>query len=113
MIVLAAFQQGLVNLTSMRGLGLPKPTRQSVVRRGDGRYYVDVEWPDFGICVEIHGAHHREVVRWSADLTRANEVTISGRRGLAFTSFSVRHEREAVGDQLLRLFVARGWHPPR
>lgn len=147
-LVLAAFQQGLVDLRSMRdalsrrgqckrrsviiqsvldacgglqslperdfneivrSLGLPAPTRQRRLQRPDGRYYLDVEWPEYGISVEIHGSHHMEVNQWSADLVRGNEVAISGRRSLMFTSFVIRHEPEAVADQLLRMFRARGW----
>lgn len=150
-VVLAAFQQGLVNLRSMRDalsrrgkckrrsviiqsvldahggmrslperdfdeirreLGLPAPARQRVLQRPDGRYYLDADWPDFGVSVEIHGTHHMEVAQWSADLARGNEVTISGRQVLVFTSFAIRHERERVADQLTRLFNARGWREP-
>lgn len=151
-IVLAAFQQGLVNLTAMRdalgrrgkckrrsviiqsvldavggmqslperdfdeivrGLGLPRPARQHPVRGPEGRYYLDVVWPAFGVSVEVHGTHHHEVAQWSADLARGNELAISGRRTLSFTSFSIRHEREAVADQLARMFRQHGWSPHR
>ena len=41
-----------------RRRGLPEPTRQSVRRGRDRRYYLDVEWADHGLVVEIDGIHH-------------------------------------------------------
>ncbi|MDQ3155852.1 MAG: hypothetical protein M3Q98_03885 [Actinomycetota bacterium] len=87
-----------------RKAGLPPPSRQVRVRGKDGRYYLDVEWSDHGIAVEIHGIPHLEVSNWDADVIRANEIVIGGRRLLAFTSYAIRHEPELVADQLVRLF---------
>ena len=92
-----------------RAGGLPRPTRQARVKGPDGRYHLDVSWEEWDIAVEVHGVGHLEPGRWSADLTRANEIVIDGRRLLAFSSFSVRHEQSAVRDQLLRLFASAGW----
>ncbi|MCW2839384.1 MAG: hypothetical protein JWR55_867 [Aeromicrobium sp.] len=92
-----------------RAAGLPPPTRQARVKGPDGRYYLDVFWEEWDLAVEVHGVGHLEPGRWSADLTRANEVVIAGLRMLAFSSFSVRREQAAVRDQLLRLFASAGW----
>jgi hypothetical protein len=34
---------------------LPRPVRQSRVQAVDGRYFLDCDWPDRGVRVEIHG----------------------------------------------------------
>ena len=92
-----------------RGLGLPRPTRQAPVKGQDGRYFLDVWWAEWGVAVEVHGPGHLVAERWSADLARANEIIIDGRRLLAFSSFSIRREQNAVTDQLRRMFAAIGW----
>lgn len=95
-----------------RSAHVPAPSRQARVKGKDGRYYLDASWDEWNVAVEIHGVGHLSAERWSADLTRANEVVIDGQRLLAFSSFSVRHENDAVRDQLLRLFQAVGWTDP-
>ncbi len=90
--------------------GLPTPTRQRAVRAPNGRYYLDVEWEELGVAVEIHGLPHHGVVQWSQDLVRANEVVIAGPRLLVFTSYVVRHEPGVVLDQLVRALRSGGWH---
>ncbi|WP_229051896.1 hypothetical protein [Aeromicrobium sp. Leaf350] len=89
--------------------GLPRPTRQRVVRGTNGRYYLDVEWAPYGVAAEIHGLPHHGVVQWSADLVRANEIVIDGPRLLIFTSYVIRHEPALVLDQLARALRAGGW----
>jgi hypothetical protein len=83
--------------------GLPPPTRQRRVEGPDGHYYLDVEWDDLGLAVEVHGTQHQEVDHWDADVTRSNEIAIGGRRLLVFTSYAVRHEGDPVVDQLSRM----------
>jgi hypothetical protein len=92
-----------------RGLHLPEPKRQRVLRRRDGRYYLDADWPDFGIRVEIHGIPHSYVQNWDSDLLRQNDITIEGGGLLIFSSHAIRHLRPVVGRQLLSLFRSRGW----
>lgn len=86
----------------LRQRGLPSPTRQRVVRRPDGRYYLDADWEDYDLSAEIHGLPHLEVRNWDADLDRHNELTIDGRRLVQFTSYAVRHSPDRVGDQVER-----------
>ena len=89
---------------------LPRPTRQAVRRRSDGRYYLDVEWQDLDAACEIHGIPHLAVVQWEADLERANEISIGGPRLLIFSSYAVRRQQDRVGDQMERLLRRGGWH---
>ncbi|KAA1422402.1 hypothetical protein FE697_014720 [Mumia zhuanghuii] len=92
-----------------RSLHLPEPTRQRPVRRADGRFYLDVAWDAYGVACEIHGIPHMRVLQWDSDLMRANEIVIGGPKLLIFSSYAVRHEQDAVGDQLVRLFRNAGW----
>lgn len=147
-VVLAAFQQGLVSVRTIRealqrrgrcrrralviesmldasggiqslperdfdrllsAAGLPRPTRQRAIRGKDGRHYLDVDWQGWRVAAEVHGIPHMNVARWDADIVRANEVVIGGRRLLAFTSYAIRHDPDAVRDQLVRMFRASGW----
>lgn len=91
------------------GAGLPRPTRQVRVKGPDGHYFLDATWDEVNLTVEVHGAPHREINQWDADVRRGNEVAIDGRRQLVFTSYAIRREKPVVADQLLRMFWARGW----
>lgn len=81
---------------------LPRPERQAIVRRPDGRYYLDVWWKKFNLACEIHGIPHMAIEQWDGDLLRLNEVAIDGRRTLIFSSYAIRRQREVVKDQLRR-----------
>ncbi|CAN5855173.1 hypothetical protein BH20ACT6_BH20ACT6_03590 [soil metagenome] len=89
--------------------GLPRPSRQRIVVRPDGRAYVDRGWDKFGVACEIHGIPHMAVSRWDADLFRQNEIVIAGDRLLVFSSFAVRHRGDQVIDQCLRMLRRHGW----
>lgn len=95
------------------GLGLPAPTRQSPMRRADGRYYLDVEWKEFGAACEVHGIPHLRIIKWEADLERANEIVIAGPRLLIFSSYATRRQQERVGRQLVQLLRRGGWNNQR
>ena len=149
-IVLAAFQQRLVNVRQMRDAlsrrgpckrrsliiesvldarggiqslpefdfgvlcqqaGFPKPSRQSVKCRKDGKFYLDVEWEEYGLAVEIHGIPHMNIGKWDADLMRNNEIVIEGPRLLIFTSYAIRHEPDLVTNQLCRALIRADWIP--
>lgn len=91
---------------------LPTPTRQAVMRRADGKYYLDVEWKKFDTACEIHGMPHLGVGQWDSDIDRANEITIAGPRLLVFSSFATRRLPDRVADQLERMLVRGGWSRP-
>lgn len=92
-----------------RRFHLPEPSRQSPVRRRDGRYFLDLEWRQYDVGAEIHGIPHLQVVQWESDLERANEIVIEGPRLLIFSSYATRHESDRVGHQLVRLLRRGGW----
>ena len=81
------------------------------MRGPDGTYFLDAWCPYLGFGVEVHGVPHLDVANWDADVVRGNEVVISGRQHLTFTSYAIRHERIAVADQLQRMAATRDWAP--
>jgi hypothetical protein len=90
----------------VRRAGLPPPARQSVVRGPSGRYYLDADWPEHGISVEVHGAQHRLAARLEQDWQRHNAITVAeGRRILHFTAYQVRHEADEVIALLRRALM--------
>lgn len=93
----------------IRRHGLPEPTRQQVLQRRDGRYYLDAAWTRFDTACEIQGIPHLKVGRWEADMSRSNEVMIAGPRLLSFSSYAVRHDQTRIADQLIRLLRRGGW----
>lgn len=92
----------------IRSFRLPEPSRQLVCRRRDGRYFLDVDWQRYGVAAEVEGRHHFEVLSWDGDLDRHNEITAEGRRLLHFTSFTIRHRQDRVGDILTRALFGPG-----
>ena len=96
-----------------RGGGLPEPTRQRVVHRPGGRYYLDAEWEPWRVAVEIDGAAHREATTWIDDAWRQNDVVASGRVVLRFPQVAVRVDPARVVAQVRAVLLRRGWRPRR
>jgi hypothetical protein len=92
-------------------IGLPAPTRQSVLETPSGCFCLDSEWSLWGVRVEVHGLPHRDIPRWDADLLRQNDITLTGGDLLVFSSYAIRHHTDRVAAQLLRAFAQRGWSP--
>lgn len=89
--------------------GLPRPSHQVRCKGPDGRYYLDAAWEEYDIAVEVHGIPHLRIRNWDGDLDRGNEISILGKRILIFSSFTIRHRADHVGDQLVRMLRANGW----
>ncbi|PZF79545.1 hypothetical protein [Jiangella anatolica] len=96
----------------VRAFHLPEPARQRVLQRPDGRRYLDADWAEFRLAVEVDGRGHLDVLAWDADLDRANDIVIDGRTLLRFTSYAIRHRPAVVGATLQRALIARGWGGP-
>jgi hypothetical protein len=89
--------------------GLPAPTRQRLVRGGDGRYYLDADWDEFNLGAEVHGWQHWEFAHRESDNWRTADIVAGGRRLIAFSSWAIRHEPERVVSVLTRALAAGGW----
>ena len=92
-----------------RRFGLPEPTRQ--VRRKDasGRWrYLDVEFDDYHLVVEIDGQQHMDVQPWWEDMQRHNDLVVEGGLTLLrFAGFTLRRQPERVAAVLQRFFATR------
>lgn len=85
-------------LALVRRSGLPAPTLQHPIRRGDGIVArIDAAWVEQRIAVELDSAEfHRPVDRWSADLVRQNALVAEGWTPLRFTWWAVKDDPDDV-----------------
>ncbi|WP_344134322.1 endonuclease domain-containing protein [Luedemannella flava] len=90
--------------------GLPTPSRQVRRTDADGRdRYLDLYFDEWGVHVEVDGAHHMDVRQWWRDMHRQNALSAHGLRTLRFPSFAVREQPDVVVAQLRTALVAAGW----
>lgn len=92
-----------------RARGLPEPSRQAVRRTTQGRYFLDVEWKQFGVVLEIDGIQHSWVQNAVGDALRQNALAISGAVVLRLPLVGLRHAPEEFFAQVERALVSRGW----
>ena len=106
--------QSLPELDYLRGLrrfGLPEPTRQRIVQRPDGRYYLDAEFDPWAVTVEINGVHHLDVRQKEADDVRRTRLAIGGRLVVDIGSYIVRHDIALAVLLTADALLSRGWQP--
>lgn len=93
-----------------RQAGLPEPDRQAMRRDSRGRIrYLDADWSRWNLTAEIDGAAHMRVRNWWADLDRANELTLDGRRLLRFPAVALRVRPARVLEHVRRGLWLGGW----
>ena len=92
-----------------RDFGLPTPSRQRRRRDASGRWrYLDAEFDEFDLVVEIDGQQHMDALAWWEDMMRNNELVVDENKTLLrFAGFALRHQREHVAAVLLRFIDAR------
>ena len=90
---------------------LPEPTRQQVREGPRGRVYLDVEWDEWRVVVEVEGAHHDAPENAVDDALRQNALTI-GRLGvLRIPVLGLRTCADEFLDQVAQLLRQAGWAP--
>jgi very-short-patch-repair endonuclease len=97
---------------AMRRRGLPEPARQSVRRRPSGTEYLDADFPDHEVTVEVDGVQHDLPDQRLADLVRDVVLATEGRTVVRIPLVAWRLDEEAVLDALEGLFGSRGWRRP-
>lgn len=110
----AGGSQSLPELEYLRGVrrtGLPLPTRQRIVRRAAGRYYLDCEFDPFEVTVEINGVQHIELLTKESDDIRRTRLAIGGRLMVDISSYVVRHDIDLAMLMTAEALTARGWVP--
>lgn len=92
-----------------RRYGLPTPTRQRRRKDASGRSrYLDVDFDEYQLVVEVDGQQHMEAIPWWEDMMRNNELVVDEQKTLLrFAGFALRHQRERVAEVLQRFFVSR------
>lgn len=94
---------------AMRSRGLPEPTRQQLRQRPAGRQYLDADFPDYEITLEIDGPQHDEPQARLDDLVRDVGLAADGRTVIRIPMVAWRVGQARVLDALEELFAARGW----
>ena len=93
-----------------RRRGLPEPTRQSVRSGPRGRVYLDVEWEELGLAVEIDGAGHQLGLAVMDDNLRQNDLVLADEVVLRINLVGLRLEERRFLDQVVaahRVLTAR------
>lgn len=97
---------------SMRGRGLPEPKRQAIRKRPSGVQYLDADFPDYDVTLEIDGSQHDEAEARLSDLLRDIAVATDGGTTVRIPLVAWRLDEEAVLDAIEALFASRGWRRP-
>ena len=99
----------------MRGLrraGLPEPRRQRKLQRADGTWYLDNDFADFLVTVEINGLQHYEQTLREADDFRRAVLQIGGRIVVDLSSYAVRHELPRAMLLIAEALTSHGYRAP-
>lgn len=96
---------------AMRSRGLPEPARQAIRRRASGTQYLDADFPDYGLCLEVDGEQHDLPWARLADLVRDIGLVTEGRSVVRIPLLAWRVDQHRVLDALEALFRSRGWAP--
>lgn len=98
---------------ALRRTGLPQPVKQSKIRRHNGTWYLDNDFEEWQVTVEVNGIQHRELLASESDDIRRSALQIGGRIVVDISSYAVRHQ---IGQTMLRTaqaLVAHGYRPDR
>ena len=90
---------------------LPVPTRQRKVRRADGTWYLDAEFEEFLMGVEINGSQHLVAGALVLDDHRRNVLGTGGRLMITIGSHVVRHRPGQAVVATAAALLSRGWTP--
>ena len=96
-----------------RAYHLPMPDRQvRFVDSSGRRRYLDAAFDQWGVAVEIDGAHHEgdPAQRWD-DIGRDTDLLLAGYRVLRIPVHELREQPAAVAARLRKLLIVAGWRP--
>ena len=101
---------GELDLTAaLRRRGLPQPSRQVVRNLPTGRVYLDVEWEQYALRLEIDGVQHEQAQGRLDDAVRDLELAADGSAPVRIPLLALRLDQDAVLDRLGAVLRARGW----
>ncbi len=91
-----------------RRRGLPTPSQQAVRRGRDGRYYLDIYWPEWHLVVEIDGIQHAWAENQVSDALRQNAISLQGDTVLRMPLLGFRVAPDEFFDQIAEALIAAG-----
>jgi hypothetical protein len=92
-----------------RAHGLPTARRQAKRRHGSGNRYLDNQYEDYGVCVELDGgAAHPAEGRW-VDTHRDNINLVQGTQTLRYNWPDATENRCQTAAQLAAVLRRHGW----
>lgn len=91
--------------------GLPKPSRQVKRTRPDGSVYLDLEWEDYGLTMEVDGKQHDLPWMRLADTVRDLESMAGRSDVMRIPLLAWRLDESRVLDAVEAVFRSRGWAP--
>jgi len=96
---------------ALRRAGLPQPTRQRKVRRPNGVWYLDNDFNQWAVTVEINGMQHYELLASEADDVRRGSLQVVGRIVVDVSSYAVRHRPALTVLRTAEALIAHGYRP--
>jgi hypothetical protein len=99
-------------LRGLRRAGLPEPRRQRKLQRADGTWYLDNDFAEFLVTVEVNGLQHYEQTLREADDFRRAVLQIGGRIVVDLSSYAVRHQLARSLLLIAETLVSHGYRPP-
>jgi len=91
--------------------GLPKPSRQVKRTRPNGSVYLDLDWEDYGLSMEVDGAQHDLPWLRLTDTVRDLETLAGGAHVMRIPLLAWRLDESRVLDAVEAVFRSRGWVP--
>lgn len=96
---------------ALRRTGLPQPTRQRKVRRPNGVWYLDNDFHEWAVAVEVNGMQHYELLASEADGLRRTVLQLHGRIVVDLSSYAVRHRVGLAMLATAEALIAHGYEP--
>ncbi len=95
-----------------RASGLPIPSRQMFRKDSSGRTrYLDACFDEWGVRIEVDGAHHMFVEEWWQDMDRHNDLATPGEMLLRFAGWKIRYRPDEVAARIRKALRDAGWEP--
>lgn len=107
-----SFQESVTRVLLVRA-GLPEPVVQVPVHTRSGTRLADGGWPDYRVCFEYEGEHHRlDRVQWQRDIRRDEDFALAGWSRIRVTADAlVPQHRAALIARVRSALQQRGWRP--
>ena len=82
------------------------------LRRANGTWYLDNDFDEFRVTVEVNGLQHYELLQSESDDLRRAVMQFIGRIVVDVSSYAVRHQIEQCMLVTAEALIAHGYQPP-